>query len=141
MTDKFLYSIVTWDIFRLGVQFPLDYASDAIQRSRDTVYYCGMILYGIVFPVEGCSTPYVYRKTTGRTCKPLGGSCSNTNAGLSQFVTLGLFSEIAVMEYSSATAQLINVFAYEEVEKREPWTRYQLNSNTDDGYLGVKPRL
>jgi hypothetical protein len=40
----------------LGVQFPLDYASDAIQRSRGiigggthTVYYCGMILYGIVF--------------------------------------------------------------------------------------------
>jgi hypothetical protein len=42
----------------LGVQFPLDYSSDAIQRSRwiiggntHTVYYCGMVLYGIVFPV------------------------------------------------------------------------------------------
>lgn len=36
----------------LGVQYPLNYASDAIQRPRHTVYYRGMILYGIVFPVQ-----------------------------------------------------------------------------------------
>ncbi len=61
--------------------------------------------------------------------------------GLTQFVTLGLSSDIVVMEYSSATAQHINVFAYEEVEKSTPWTKYQLNSNADDGHLGVKPEL
>jgi hypothetical protein len=126
----------------LGVHFPLDYASDATQRSRHTVYYRGMILYGtsIVFPVE--SRPSTGRLLTGRTCEPLGGgSCSITNAALTQLVTLGLFSDIVVMEYSSATAQHVNVFAYEEVEKSAPWTRYQLNSNADDGHLGVKPRL
>jgi hypothetical protein len=36
----------------LGVQFPLDHPSDAIQRSKHTVCYRGVILYGTVFPVE-----------------------------------------------------------------------------------------
>ena len=88
----------------LGVQFPVDCASDAIQRSRGSSAgnRCTRILYGIVFPVEG---PYVHRKSTGRTYEPLGGSW--TNAALTRFATFaGLFSNIVVMGYSSATAPL-----------------------------------
>ena len=96
----------------------------------DSVWYC-----------VSCRKPYVHQKTPGRTCEPLGGSCSITTAALTQFVTLGLFSDIVVMEYSSATAQLIYVFAYEEVEKSAPWSRDQPNRNADDGHLEVKPRL
>jgi hypothetical protein len=47
-----------------------------------------------------------------------------------------LFSDIVVMEYSPAAVQLANVFAYEEVEKGTSWTRYQFNSNADDGNFG-----
>lgn len=49
-----------------------------------------------------------------KNMESLGSSCSITNAASAQFVILDLFSDIAVMEYSSATAQRINVFAYEE---------------------------
>lgn len=95
----------------LGVQFPLDYSSDAIQRSRWIIggehRYRILLWYGSVWYCVSCRKPYIHRKTTGRTCEPLGGSCSSTNATVTQFFTLGLFSDIVVMGYSSASAQLI----------------------------------
>jgi hypothetical protein len=104
--------------------------------NRHTVNCCSsMILYGIVFPVESrTSIGWKNMRTAGRLVL-------HHNCGLdSVFHTRFVFRQCGNGIFVSSRSTCI-VFAYEEVEKSAPWTRYQLNNNADDGHLGVKPRL